>query len=790
MRPLFSGKPQGQQSAEEDSKEFAPSLKDDNKLNGTHKGGLRPLAPKPQPAYPWAAQRLLLLPPIVINSPGVIPPTSPSPSPSPFPRYGHALPATPTASGDLYIFGGLVRLTTSNDLYVFSSRDQSVTLLQTTGADPSPRLGHTGALVSNVLIIWGGNTTTDGKSKPTDKLDNALYVLNLVSRDWNKIIMYEPVPIGRYGHASTVAQGSKFIVFGGQVEGKFLNDMWSFDLNSLRTKATWKKCKPASAERPARRTNHVCIAFENRIIIFGGTDGQHHYNDTWSFDLTTRMWSELECVGIIPAPREGHAAAVVDDVIYIFGGRGVDGKDLSDLGAFKISHQRWYGFQYMGPSPSGRSGHAMAAVENKVYVLGGEPSQPSENDDPSFVHVFNTKHIKYPPPSFFNGKQKTTCIGLVGAFLHNQERRTALFSQGLSSTDLRDALQSCEQLICSSLLAILAFPDSKREVLQIDRDRIQSFMDAVQDVIDRGSLSNAADMAQARRLIVRLSEASDQLPSSLFITGVTEHDEHPTFHGGFGDVFRASYNGKPVALKRIRMFQASTDSKRAHLQFCREALVWQTFRHKYILPLIGIDRKTFPLSFCMVSPWMKHGTVLKYLTEHGRADVDKLLLQVAEGLGHLHSMNVVHGDLRGTNILVSDDWNACLADFGLTSATETPTTEGALTSSSNRAGSVRWFAPELVHPTSFGCERFARTPASDVYAFACVCLELHTGRPPFSGVSPDVAVMLRVIAGERPARPDTSMSDDLWELITAAWAQQPRDRPNTETIIATLKSGS
>lgn len=36
-------------------------------------------------------------------------------------------------------------------------------------------------------------------------------------------------------------------------------------------------------------------------------------------------------------PREGHAAALVDDVIYVFGGRGVDGKDLNDLAAFKIS---------------------------------------------------------------------------------------------------------------------------------------------------------------------------------------------------------------------------------------------------------------------------------------------------------------------------------------------------------------------------------------------------------------------------------------------------------------------
>lgn len=78
------------------------------------------------------------------------------------------------------------------------------------------------------------------------------------------------------------------------------------------------------------RTNH-------NNSSFGGTDGQYHYNDTWTYDLTTRKWSELQCIGFIPSPREGHAAALVDDVIYVFGGRGVDGKDLNDLAAFKIS---------------------------------------------------------------------------------------------------------------------------------------------------------------------------------------------------------------------------------------------------------------------------------------------------------------------------------------------------------------------------------------------------------------------------------------------------------------------
>lgn len=72
---------------------------------------------------------------------------------------------------------------------------------------------------------------------------------------------------------------------------------------------------------------------------FGGTDGAFHYNDTWSLDLKTRVWTELQCIGYIPVPREGHSAAMVDDVMYVFGGRDVNGKDLGDLAAFKITSE-------------------------------------------------------------------------------------------------------------------------------------------------------------------------------------------------------------------------------------------------------------------------------------------------------------------------------------------------------------------------------------------------------------------------------------------------------------------
>ncbi|KAJ7609200.1 kinase-like domain-containing protein [Mycena polygramma] len=287
----------------------------------------------------------------------------------------------------------------------------------------------------------------------------------------------------------------------------------------------------------------------------------------------------------------------------------------------------------------------------------------------------------------------------------------------------------------------------------------------------------------------RISAAHEQLPSSLFISGVNDCDEHPTFGGGFGDVYRASYRSQTVALKRIRTFTADSTTHRNRLHFCKEALVWQGLQHRFILPLLGIDRETFYPSFCMVSPWLKHGTVIKFLRDHGRGMVDRMLLQIAQGLEYLHSMNVVHGDLRGTNILVSDEGNACLSDFGLaTTISDADSTTGGLTSSSNQGGSARWWAPELLNPESFGCQRFLRTTASDVYAYGCVCVELYTGKPPFAHM-PEPAAMFRVIAGERPEKPP-SMSSAMWELVTAAWVPDCRARPSIHDIATGIADSS
>ncbi|KAF7340962.1 PINc domain-containing protein [Mycena sanguinolenta] len=351
-----------------------------------------------------------------------------------------------------------------------------------------------------------------------------------------------------------------------------------------------------------------------------------------------------------------------------------------------------------------------------------------------------------------------------------------------NNSKLRMALHRDGERIATLLVSIFTSKSLEAAALRLEGDSAQCFLDVVQNTLDKGFLLAHEDSRMARRIIRKLVCSSDKLPSALFITGITGKEEHPTFGGGFADIYRASYDNRVVALKYMRIVQymRGSDLRDVRLKFCREALVWKELRHPHILPFLGIEENSFPSQLCMVSPWMEHGTVLNYLKQHGHRDVDKLLYEIAQGLQYLHSRDIVHGDLRGANILINEDWSACLADFGLSifsDATSLMTT--------NRGGSVYWMAPELLDPDRFGM-RFARTPASDVYAFGCVCLELYTGRPPFSGVLP--GAMMKVINGERPPRPSSSpaMSDVLWSYVSMYWAQEPTTRPATQLVVQNM----
>ncbi|KAI0835398.1 hypothetical protein F5Y06DRAFT_134056 [Hypoxylon sp. FL0890] len=336
--------------------------------------------------YPWSQRRL----------------TFTSSVPSPFPRYGAAVNSVSSKEGDIYVMGGLINSSTvKGDLWMIEAGgNMSCYPLSTTSEGPGPRVGHASLLVGNAFIVYGGDTKID----ETDILDETLYLLNTSTRQWSRALPAGPRPSGRYGHSLNIV-GSKIYIFGGQVEGYFMNDLAAFDLNQLQMPNNrWEVLSEnveaggaVQGKAPPARTNHSMITFNDKMYLFGGTNGFQWFNDVWCYDPAVNKWAQLDCIGYIPVPREGHAAALVDDVMYVFGGRTEEGADLGDLAAFRITSRRWYTFQNMGPSPSPRSGHSMTAVGKSVVVVGGEPSSSTNQvNDLSIVYVLDTTKIRYP----------------------------------------------------------------------------------------------------------------------------------------------------------------------------------------------------------------------------------------------------------------------------------------------------------------------------------------------------------------------------------------------------------
>lgn len=124
------------------------------------------------------------------------------------------------------------------------------------------------------------------------------------------------------------------------------------------------------------------------------------FSDVWQFSYPDG-WRQLDCVGNIPLSRAGHAAAVIDGVMYIFGGRSEEGHDLGDLAAFVIASRRWYSIQEMDPSPSPRSGHQMCVCEEKIFLVGGEPSAGANTEDVEvkeelrLIYILDTSQITF-----------------------------------------------------------------------------------------------------------------------------------------------------------------------------------------------------------------------------------------------------------------------------------------------------------------------------------------------------------------------------------------------------------
>ena len=97
-------------------------------------------------------------------------------------------------------------------------------------------------------------------------------------------------------------------------------------------------------------------------------------------------------------------------------------------------------------------------------------------------------------------------------------------------------------------------------------------------------------------------------------------------------------------------------------------------------------------------------------------------------------------------------------------------------------------SPERLNPAQFGVKDSHPTRQSDCYALGMVILEVLTGKVPFAQDNNDLMVMLKVLKGEHPKRPQGALfTDDLWGTLQICWSPQQNDRPTAEDLFECLE---
>jgi serine/threonine protein kinase len=248
-----------------------------------------------------------------------------------------------------------------------------------------------------------------------------------------------------------------------------------------------------------------------------------------------------------------------------------------------------------------------------------------------------------------------------------------------------------------------------------------------------------------------------------------------------------------VAIKVLR--GGSTSDKRFVEKFTNnlveQARIWLTFNNEHIMPFYGIALNCGYMP-ALVLPFYSRGNVVNYLRRVEVDDAGKLNLvaDIARGINYLHGLKppFIHGDIRGSNVLITDDGRAVLADYGLVFVIETTDF-----TSTKTAGTCRWMAPEVMNPADELLEDeeppVLFTRASDIYAFGMTAFEILSGDVPFSNKKTDSSVIFYVLAGNRPDSPQyqKSTTQALRDFLALCWSTEPGRRPSAECVVKTLE---
>jgi serine/threonine protein kinase len=254
----------------------------------------------------------------------------------------------------------------------------------------------------------------------------------------------------------------------------------------------------------------------------------------------------------------------------------------------------------------------------------------------------------------------------------------------------------------------------------------------------------------------------------------------PLGEGGMGIVFRAIRDdGAVVALKVIK--PGLVADERSARRFAREARAAGEVDHPHLIDVLDAGE------IDGIGYMAMHYVAGKSLDDRIRArgplpleDTTRIVSEIGSALDALHAAELVHRDVKPSNILLDEARGALLTDFGLAKRRD----YSMLTAPGQMLGTLDYIAPEMLRGDEPG-------PSADLYALGCVTFECLAGEPPFGGLSMFEVGMAHL--GDAPPDPCASRTDapaGLTEVVLRALAKEPSQRPASATEYAEMLIGA
>lgn len=273
----------------------------------------------------------------------------------------------------IYVFGGDNGKNMLNDLIRFDVKDKSWGRAFATGNPPIARYHHSAVVHETSMFVFGGYTG-DIHSNSNLANKNDLFEYKFQTGQWVEWKFIGKTPVPRSAHGAAVYD-NKLWIYAGYDGNARLNDMWTMSLNG--DVKQWEEIEQ-NGDRPPTCCNFPIAVARDCMYVFSGQSGLQITNALFEFHFKTKTWRRITNEHILritperPARRYGHTMVTHDRFLYVFGGS-ADSTLPNDLHCYDLDSQVWSNIIPESDSqiPSGRVFHAAAVIGDSMYVFGG-----------------------------------------------------------------------------------------------------------------------------------------------------------------------------------------------------------------------------------------------------------------------------------------------------------------------------------------------------------------------------------------------------------------------------------